>query len=233
MADKAAWITEKETSKGDLRILGDFREGQGKRFLDFKSGVTRMRNSKLEDWPLSGRRAALEFLKSVRKAATDMTAYHLSWSNAFGVFQFSAAAHEHKVLCDMVRVGIATDQLDLSNLAMTELGVRRSIQIEMAVARNASAPDYSGLDLVMEQPVGSYGQAVPMEFNNWVAGKLKEKANIQKQARFYKEEFGSRRQTGGEDQVGGRGRGDPKGRGRGGAKSKAKAGAGSGAGAGA
>ena len=192
VADKASWIAEKESSKGDLRILGSRLQGwPGKTcFLDFKSGVTKMRDSKLEDWPLSGPRAALEFLMSVREAATDMTAYHLSCSNASGASQFSAAAHEHKVVCDMIRVGIPADQLDLSNLVLSELAVRRIIQIEMAVSRNPSAPDYSGLDLVMEQPVGAYGQAVTMEFNNWVAGKLKERSNIQKQARLYKEESG-------------------------------------------
>ena len=183
-ASKAEWILGKEASKGDLRLLGDFRDGQGKRYLEFWSGVTKMRNSQLEDWPLSGPRAVMEFLSAVREGGTDLAAYHLNWCQNSGVSHFSAAVHEHRVLTDMLRVGISTDQLDLSNLLMAELGVRRLIQIEMAVSKNASSPDYSGLDLVMEQPVGVAGQAVTMGFNNWVAGKLKERANIQKQARL-------------------------------------------------
>ena len=63
---KAAWILSKEATKGDLRLLGDFRDGQGKRFLAFRSAVTKMRNTKLEDWPLYGPRATLEYLHAVR-----------------------------------------------------------------------------------------------------------------------------------------------------------------------
>ena len=81
----------------------------------------------------------------------------------------------------MLRVGISIDQVDVSNLLSAE--------------RNPSSPAYSGLDLVMEQPVGAAGQAVTMDFNNWVAGKLKERANIQKQARLCREEFGGRRRA--------------------------------------
>ena len=181
---KASWILGREATKGDVRLLGDFRDGQGKRFLEFRAGVTKMRNTKMEDWALSGPRAVLEFLKAAREGASDISTYHLQWRQSSGVSQFSAV-HEHRVLCDMIRVGISTDQLDLSNLLMAEFCVRRLIQIEMAVARNPSSPDYSGLDLVMEQPVGAAGQAVTMDFNNWVAGKLKGRANIQKQARLY------------------------------------------------
>ena len=55
-ADRVAWIERKEKTKGDIRLLGDHRDGQGKRFLDFKAGVTLMRNTELEDWPLAGPR---------------------------------------------------------------------------------------------------------------------------------------------------------------------------------
>ena len=218
-AHRADWILQKEKTKGDVRLLGNHVDGQGKRFLDFRSGVTLMRNTPFDDWPLSGPRAVLEFLKAVREGSSDMVSYHHNWVMTSGVSNFSAAAHEHKILADIIRVGIATDQVDLSNLMMAELAVRRVVQIEMAVARNPSAPDYSGLDLVMEQPVGEHGQAVTLGFNNWLASKLKDRANVQKQARLYREEFGSRRGKGGEDELRG------KGRGRGRSKGNSKAGA--------
>ena len=69
VTDKAAWILSREATKGDLRLLGDFRDGQGKRFLEFRDGVTKMRNSKMDDWPLAGPRAVLEFLSAVREGA--------------------------------------------------------------------------------------------------------------------------------------------------------------------
>ena len=93
----------------------------------------------------------------------------------------------------MLRVGLGIDQLDLSNIFVAELAVRRLIQIETAVARNPASPDYTGPELLMEQSVGATGQAVTLTFNNWVASKLKDRANVQKLTRLYKEEFGGNR----------------------------------------
>ena len=166
-------------------------------------------NVKMDDWPLAGPRAVLEFLRAVHEGTSDLATYRLNWSQPSGVSNFGAAVHEHRVLCDIVRV-------DLSNLLCSELVVRRLIQIEMAVARNPNSPDYSGLDLVMEQPVGAAGPAVTMDFTNWISGKLKERANVQKQARLYREEFGGRRDRGnyGKNDSDDRARGRGRGRGR-------------------
>ena len=229
VANKAAWILSREATKGDSRLLGDFRDGQGKRYLEFRAGVTKMMNAKMDDWPLAGPRAVLEFLKAVREGASDLATYHLNWSQSSGVSFFGSAVHEHRVLCDILRVGISIDQVDLSNLLCAELAVRRLIQIEMAVARNPSCPDYSGLDLVMEQPVGASGQAVTMDFTNWISSKLKERANVQKQARLYREEFGGRRGRGSGDKGGHDDKGRGRGRGRG-KQGKSSAGDSSGAG---
>ena len=51
----------------------------------------------MEDWPIAGPRAALEFLKAIREGATDITTYHMNWALSSGVSQFSAAVHEHRV----------------------------------------------------------------------------------------------------------------------------------------
>ena len=71
---------------------------------------------------------------------------------------------------------------------------------------------------MLEESVGVGGEAVTTTFNTWIASKLKEKANIAKQARLYKEEFrgtsaaGPPAQT--EPNPRGRGRGKGKGRGQ-------------------
>ena len=136
-----------------------------------------------------------------------------------------AAAHEHKVLIEALRKGMEIDQLDLSNLCMGEELVRRLIQIEVAVARNPSAPNYAGLSELMESPIDDMGQAATGQLSHWLTEKLKTKANIQKQARLYQEEFGKpggskASSSGGGAASGGQGRGNqkpgrgPKGRGR-------------------
>ena len=51
---KDKWITDRDHAKGDLRLLGDFRDGLGKRFLDFKSAADKLRSSEMKDWDLKG-----------------------------------------------------------------------------------------------------------------------------------------------------------------------------------
>lgn len=81
-------------------------------------------------------------------------------------------------------------------------------------------PDFSGLELVMEDSIGQTGEAKTTNFTAWISSKLKEKAQVQKQARLYKEEFGRGRGSTGsgdaEQKGRGRGRGKAKGKSRGG-----------------
>ena len=71
----------------------------------------------------------------------------------------------------------------LSCLLGAEMMCRRLITIETAVTRNPQAPDFSGLDLVMESGIGQSGEARTAKFTEWISAKLKEKAQVQKQAR--------------------------------------------------
>lgn len=70
-----------------------------------------------------------------------------------------AIAHEHCSLCETLRLGLSKDQLDLSNLASFEHLVRRFLTLEIAVARSQNAPDFSGLEVVAENPIAATGQA--------------------------------------------------------------------------
>ena len=72
----------------------------------------------------------------------------------------------------------------------------------------------------MEQPIGAGGEASVLKFSEWLGSRLKEKAQVQKQARLYREEFSRRRGVGSEE--GGGEKGGPKGGGRGN-RPKAKA----------
>lgn len=185
----ANWLVEKEGSKGDARILGDFRDSQGKRHLAFNDAVDKLRTSPLPDWSLAGPRAVAEFMRAVRDGSSDLTTYHLNWTRHSGVSQYGAAVHEHRMLCDALRCFLSIDQIDISNCMGAEILVRRVIQIETAVGRNPASPDYTGLEVLMEQPIGASGEAQVLKLAEWVGARLKEKATIQKQSRLYKEEF--------------------------------------------
>ena len=213
-SDKEKWLEQMDASRGDVRLLGDHRDSQNKRFLDFRTALTLVKESKMEDWPLQGPRVTLEFLKAVRSGPGDLATYHLTWSKASGVNQHSMICHDHRILCNMLRAAIETDQLDVTNALSMEILCRRIVQLETATARSPLNPDFSGLELVLEDPVGQGGEAVTASFNAWFAEKLKEKASVAKQTRLYKEEFragGSHAEATSSSAA----TSDPKGRGRG------------------
>lgn len=222
VSQKADWLKSKEKTKGDARLLGDFRDSQDRRYLEFKKAVDLMTSTEFSDWPLTGPRAALEFLRSVREGASDMTSYHLQWSQHSGVSQYTACVHEHRAICDYLRYLISVDQVDVTNLLGAEMMCRRLITIETAVSRNPAAPDFSGLELMMESSIGQSGEARTTKFTEWVGQQLKQKANVQKQARLYREEFSRGRGSGEASDAGDRARG----RGRGRAKAKGRGGGG-------
>ena len=203
-----------------MRLLGSFVDGSGSRFLSFHSSVDLLRGSEMKDWSLSGPRAFMEYMKAVRSGANDLVVYHLNWVKSSGISQYAAAVHEHRVLCDSLKAFLQVDQVDGSNLLGCEILVRRLIQIETATVRNPQSPDYSGLDLIMEQPIGAGGEDSVLKFSEWLGSRLKEKAQVQKQARLYREEFSRRRGVGSEE--GGGEKGGPKGGGRGTYRPKAK-----------
>ena len=186
-------MRSREESKGDARLLGHYTDGQGRRYLDFSEAIDMMTEAKYEDWPLTGPRACLEVLKSVRSGASDLVGYHLQWAHSSGISSYAAALFEHRTLCDCLKNFIQIDQVDPSSLLGTEYMVRRIIQIEPAVNRNPASPDYSGLEVIMESGIGSTGEARAVKFQEWVGALLKDRAQVQKQARLYKEEFGRRR----------------------------------------
>ena len=215
-SQKTDWITSKDQTIGYCRLVGLHVDGQGSRQLDLHKAVDLMKPAKLDDWPLAGPRAAPEFLKAVRTGVNDLIGYHLQWAQHSGISPYAASKHEHRALIDALRSFISYDQLDASNSLGIEILVRRVIQIETATARSPHNPDFSGLDLIMEQPIGAGGEAQTLKFSEWIGNRLKEKATIQKQSRLYKEEFSKRRQGSEGDEYG-------KGKGKNKAKAKAKA----------
>ena len=214
---KSQVIEQLDASRGDLRLLGSHTDGAGKRFLDLKTALTLVRESPMTDWPLQGPRVTGEFLRAIRSGPGDIVSYHLAWLKGSGVNQHSMIAHDHRIMCNILRNAIEVDQYDVTNSLSLELLCRRLVQIETAVARSPLSPDFSGLEMIMEDTIGTGGEAVTSAFNTWLSSKLKEKAAVAKQTRLYKEEFrktsanSSDPSTAADDTGGGRGRGSGRG----------------------
>lgn len=174
---------------GDLRTIGHHEDSQKRRYISLADAAVLFRESKFSDWGFSGPRAAKEYLVAINEgASSDLSGYHLQWLKHSGVNSHTAAAHEQKNLIEVLRLGICRDQLDPANLMSFELVIRRSVQIELAVARSPSSPDYQNLDLLMESTISDNGSAATRQLDNWLTDRLKERASIQKQSRLAREE---------------------------------------------
>ena len=120
-----------EIAESELAVFAEKAKG-----MLGKDAFALFRGSKLKDWSFSGPRAVKEFLGATFES--------LQWVRKSGVNQHTSVCHEHRNLIECLRLAVTKDQLDPTNLMSFELMVRRVIQLEVAVARNANAPDYSG-----------------------------------------------------------------------------------------
>ena len=212
--DVETFKSERKETVGDLRTIGDHRDSQGKRHIGFKESMTLLRESKFDDWSFTGPRSVKEYLTSILSGPGDLPTYHLSWVRTSGVHSSSAIVHEHRSLCETVRLALSKDQLDVSNLCCIENVVRRLITLEIAVSRSPNAPDFSGLEVVAEAPISAHGSAQVSAMQAWVTERLKERANIAKQSRLFREETGKKARQGDGDEEGGKRWRKPKGKGK-------------------
>ncbi|CAK0813842.1 unnamed protein product, partial [Prorocentrum cordatum] len=180
-ADKVdEWRQKREETESDSRILGIHRK-HGKRNLALHDAVQLFTEDSFEDWPFPPPRAALEYLESIRDGPGSMVVYESEWRQDSGVGDGTAALHEHRNNAEVLRLAHQVDQLNIPNLACFEQLVRRQVQIEMAVERNAKHPDYGGLDLVLGGPTTESGAASSKTFRDWVYKKQGERAQTLKQ----------------------------------------------------
>lgn len=182
------YAQEKKATLGDLRTIGHHVGEDGKRYISLVDAFPLLRQSEFKDWNFSGPRAVKEFLTSIRDASSELASYHVQWLQASGANPRSALVNEHKTIIEALRLAISRDQLDISNLQSFELITRRAIQLEIAVSRSPNNPEFSGLETLMESPLNTSGSARTRELDLWLTDRLKEKAQIQKQTRLFREE---------------------------------------------
>lgn len=180
----------KKGTLGDVRLIGNHTDTSGKRFITLSDAFPLFKESSFPDWGFSGPRAVKEYLNSIREASSDLSSYHLQWLKHSGANRRTALVHEHRNIIETLRLAISRDQLDVTSLLSFELQVRRAIQLELAVARSPQNPEFTGLEALMEAPLTQTGAAATRSLDLWLTERLKEKAQIQKQARLFREEMG-------------------------------------------
>jgi hypothetical protein len=203
------WKTKKASGPGrDIRLVETKFDGRGCRHLPENEALNLYKNTVIQHWPMRGPRVVTEFLESLRSAGLALISHHLEWVRRSDVGPGSAVVREHFHVTESLRWYGQFDQVDLSNCAGAEMQVRRLVQIETAVRRNAKVPDFTGLDCMLDARTDSSGAAVTATFDSWVTDRQKDMANIQKQGRLLREEAANAKKFTAE--VGGKGGGKQK-----------------------
>ena len=100
----------------------------------------------------------LEFVTSLVEGPGNWVTYQSEWARNSGVSEGSAVSHAHRVACEVMRLAIEVDQLNVSSLACFEQLLRKCTQDEMAVDRNPKHADYSGLSIAFGAPDADLGR---------------------------------------------------------------------------
>ena len=99
-------------SSGDSRILPVVTDLVGKRNRTLRDAVSAFTVHTITDWPHQGPRAFSEFVSSVAAAVDTWVAYHAEWARTSGVGSGTAPAHEHRILCEYMRLSHSVDQMN-------------------------------------------------------------------------------------------------------------------------
>ena len=142
------------------------------------------------NWRFDGSRVCREWLQAVSDGPGNFTSYHSEWVRLSGIAEGASQAHEHRQICECLRLALMDDHLDIGNLAVFEQLSRRIVQVEMAVEKNPKHPDFSGLGVLVDTNVSAGGAARVPKFTQWVTQRHKEQAEIFKQRRLFHEEAG-------------------------------------------
>ena len=173
----------------DPRVLSRTLDSQGRRLLPLEKAFPLFLEHGWKHWPVSGPRTVREFLIRIRSAGfVGFLAYHSDWAKASGVGERSAVCREHKLLLELLRIMVETDQVDITSLAGTELMLRRVFQIELAVERNPRSPDFEGLDAIMEVVTKPSGGVHLPELSKWFSDFQQKEAFTLKRFRLAAEE---------------------------------------------
>jgi hypothetical protein len=181
------YIRDKKDKELDARTLGIHMTGD-KQYISTRDAYPLLTEETRDDWPRPGPRIVKEYIGSVVEGPGNWVTYQTEWERNSGVAEGSAVCHAHRAACEVMRLAIEVDQLNVSSLACFEQLLRKVAQDEMAVDRNPKHPDYSGLALAIGSPTQASGAAMTQKWTEWLAGRQKDRAIILKQARLLREE---------------------------------------------
>ena len=185
--DEAQWKREKRAGPGrDPRLAGDPEGVAG--VVVLRDQLALFKPVDREPWPFKGPRAVAELMKGIASGGHELNTYGQFWVRQSGMNPRSAAATELLSCLNGLHLMVATDLYDPLNSSAAEHLSRRILQIQKAVRRNPTAPDFTGLEAYMSHAQDLGGSILTVDFDRYVADIQKGEAAVLKQGRLLREE---------------------------------------------
>ena len=171
-----------------MRVLPiRFDEG-GERWRTIPEAYAASQEAPFDDWPLDGVRSTSFVLKQLRRHNRNFVSSHSEWVRNSGIRATDRAVHEHGVLSKALELGACYDQVQLPNLAMAEVLVKRRMLIEAACKGRPEAPKFEGAEHIMGYREEETGEVIDPEVIKYQAAKMKDETAVMKEQRLKKEE---------------------------------------------
>ena len=179
----------------DARIYLVRRDASGNRHRLFETTVQEMIEEEFGDWPLEGPRTCLWALRGMAKwGNSPNTAFVRFRSDLLSQVKGNDVStvldhelmHELAFLHAAVQVGLRYDQLQLANLALGELILRRIQQLRHAMLTNKLKPKVEHESLFLGN--GKESAGVVPQLMHFIADKLRDEQKLLKERRLLREE---------------------------------------------
>ena len=183
----------------DLRVLPFTFDEQGTRRLEFAAAVAKMSQDEMPGGALQldGPPSTLGVLKSIVSRGLTPVTDHEHWIRTHEFPRGDRSIYELEVITRCIEAFAMVDQINLPNSKGIELLMRRWQLIREAHRLSPLNPDYSSADVFMGWQYRRDG--VNPELARFVAGELKDQAQIAKESRKAREEMQSRKGGGGKN----------------------------------
>ena len=171
----------------DPRILPQQTSGD-KKFQSEWDAIERWRNNDAHTLPFPGPKSAREWFSTLREAGLTLVIRNADFERRMGLAPEGPLAREHRAWTRALRMIVCVDQFDGSGSATVEAIVRHLICFETAVGRNPRQLDWDGLEHAGPAGITEQGVAQAPSFDQWLAARQRDHAQIFKQGRLLREE---------------------------------------------
>ena len=181
----------------DLRVIPFSFDEQSTRRVEFATAVSKMIQDEMPggSLQLDGPPSTLGVLKSIVSRVLTPVTDHEHWIRTHEFPRGDRSIYELEVITRCIEAFAMVDQLNLPNSKGIELLMRRWQLIREAHRLSPQNPDYSSADVFMGWQYRRDG--INPELARFVAGELKDQAQIAKESRKAREEMQSRKARGG------------------------------------